>query len=270
MGFSVHRDPVHNIKNSSITGQPKSPLVTDKTLPQESFISQVPLRLQIKVSGQRGSLGISIAGGKGSLPYKNHDEGIFISRVIKGGASEKAGVHVGDRLLEVNGLTMQGATHHEAVRALRNAGSCIKMKVLRERLLPQEVCDLNEPQDPQDVTGRQLYSQDSEGQRGKQPVMESTEDCLSKKIEVVVCNGNSISNLESDLRTLSELKAEDSRIDSLQGGKQTMAIPRIILTHPSTSDEDVELLTQSPNREPLHDFDIPDRLVCFDSAFYPP
>lgn len=81
-------------------------------------------QLQIKVSGQRGSLGLSIAGGKGSLPYKNHDEvstaaeepkkafamltnacfllqGIFISRVIKGGASEKAGIHVGDQLLEV-------------------------------------------------------------------------------------------------------------------------------------------------------------------------
>lgn len=26
------------------------------------------------MSGQRGSLGISIAGGKGSLPYKDHDE----------------------------------------------------------------------------------------------------------------------------------------------------------------------------------------------------
>ena len=50
-------------------------------------------------------------------------------------------------------------------------------------------------------------------------------------------------------------------------------IPRIILTHPSTSDEDVEPLTQSPNREPPPDFDIPRRRVrsaCFDSAFYPP
>lgn len=30
-------------------------------------------------------------------------QGIFISRVNKGGASEKAGIHVGDRLLEVGG-----------------------------------------------------------------------------------------------------------------------------------------------------------------------
>lgn len=53
----------------------------------------------------------------------------------------------------------------------------------------------------------------------------------------------------------------------------TSQIPRIILTHPSTSDEDVELLTQSPGPELLHDFDAADRRVhsaCFDSAFYPP
>ncbi|XP_037638806.1 protein scribble homolog [Sebastes umbrosus] len=272
-GSGLHGDPPPNIKISSITGHLKAALVTEKTLPQESPYSQVPLRLQIKVSGQRGSLGISIAGGKGSLPYKDHDEGIFISRVNTGGASEKAGVHVGDRLLEVNGLSMQAATHHEAVSALRNAGSCIKMKVLRERPLPREVCDPDGPQDPRDVSGLQPCSQDGGGQRSKQPKTESVEDCLSKKIEAVVCNGNGISDLESELkRTLSQLEAQAlMKNDSLQGGKQTMTIPRIILTHPSTSDEDVELLTQIPGRQALHDSDIPDRRAhCFDSAFYSP
>ncbi|KAG7216400.1 hypothetical protein INR49_021652 [Caranx melampygus] len=270
-GSGLQGDPLHNIKISSITGHLKSSVVKEKTPPQESFISQ----LQIKVSGQRGSLGISIAGGRGSLPYKDHDEGIFISRVTKGGSSEKAGVHVGDRLLEVNGLNMQGATHHEAVSALRNAGSCVKMKVLRERLLPREVCDLDESQETQDATGPQLCSQDEGGQRNKQSKMEISDECLSKKIEVVVCNGNSLSDLESDLnKTSSKPEAEAStENDLLQVGKHTMTIPRIILTHPSTSDEDVELLTQSPGRDSLHDFDIPNRRVypdCFDSAFYPP
>lgn len=89
---------------------------------------------------------------------------------------------------------MQGATHHEAVTALRNAGSCIQMTVLRDRLLPREVSDLGGPQDQQDATGRQLCSQDGEGQSGQQPMMmmESAKDFFSKKIEVVVCNGNSI------------------------------------------------------------------------------
>lgn len=46
-------------------------------------------------------------------------------------------------------------------------------------------------------------------------------------------------------------------------------IPRIILTHPSTSDEDVEPLAQSPGAERQHDFDILDRCVFFDNTFYP-
>ncbi|CAG09417.1 unnamed protein product [Tetraodon nigroviridis] len=192
-------------------------------------------QLQIKLSAQRGSLGLSIAGGKGSLPYKNHDEGIFISRVIKEGASEKAGIHVGDRLVEVNGLDMEGATHHEAVSALRNAGSCIRMTVLRDRLPPREVPDPDGPRDEWGSTGQQPSNQ-----AAKAALTESTEGCLSKSIDVVVCNG----------------------IDT---------IPRIILTHPSTSDEDVELLTQGPSTEQQHfDFDILDRCVYFDNAFYPP
>lgn len=86
---------------------------------------------------------------------------------------------------------MQGATHHEAVSALRNAGSCIKMKVLRERLLPRVVHDLDVSQDPRDVAGWQLCSQHGGG-RTKQLKLQSAEDCVSKKIEAVVCNGNSI------------------------------------------------------------------------------
>eukprot|EP00064_Thunnus_orientalis_P004650 superscaffoldBa00000427_g4662 len=42
---SLHGDPVHNIKVSSITGHLKPSLLTEKTPPQESFISQVPLRV---------------------------------------------------------------------------------------------------------------------------------------------------------------------------------------------------------------------------------
>ncbi|XP_029691509.1 leucine-rich repeat-containing protein 1 [Takifugu rubripes] len=263
MGSNLHRDS-GNVRISSITGPPAKPAATENNLPQESCVSQVPLRLQIKLSAQRGSLGLSIAGGKGSLPYKNHDEGIFISRVIKGGASEKAGIHVGDRLVEVNGLDMQGATHHEAVGALRNAGSCIRMTVLRDRLPPREVNLSVGPWDERDATGQQPSN--PEGQTAKAALMEGREGCLSESIEAVVCNGNDVPGRKNEMNQISSKLKKDS----LQDGKHTMGIPRIILTHPSTSDEDVELLTQSPSAEQPHDFDIPGRCVCFDNAFYPP
>ncbi|KAJ3609941.1 hypothetical protein NHX12_022035 [Muraenolepis orangiensis] len=103
------------------------------------------LELQIKVCGQSSGLGLSIAGGKDSLPYREQDDGIFISRLSGGGPSDKAGVHVGDRLLEVNGLDVQGMAHHDAVHALRNAGRYVKMKVLRENLPPVELSDPSIP-----------------------------------------------------------------------------------------------------------------------------
>lgn len=89
-----------------------------------------------------------------------------------------------DLSIQVNGCNVRAATHHEAVSALRNAGSCIKMTVLRDRLPSCEVSGIGGPQD--DMTGRQVFSQDGEGQGAKQ----TTEACLSKTIEAVVCNGN--------------------------------------------------------------------------------
>lgn len=94
--------------------------------------------------------------------------------------------------IQVNGLNMQAATHQEAVNALRNAGSCIKMTVLSDRLLPREVSDLGGPQDQQNVIGRQLCSQEGKGQSDKQSMMENAEDYLSRKIQAVACNGNGI------------------------------------------------------------------------------
>lgn len=83
---------------------------------------------------------------------------------------------------------MQGATHHEAVGALRNAGSCIRMTVLRDRLPPREANLSGGPRDERHATGQQPSN--PEGQTAKAALMESGADCLSKSIEAVVCNGN--------------------------------------------------------------------------------
>jgi protein scribble len=47
-------------------------------------------------------LGISIAGGKGSTPYKGSDDGIFISRVTSDGPSGRAGLQMGDKVIAVS------------------------------------------------------------------------------------------------------------------------------------------------------------------------
>ncbi|NXH10258.1 SCRIB protein, partial [Bucco capensis] len=60
-------------------------------------------QITITVCSQMGSLGISIAGGKGSSPCKDNDEGSVTARLMKDGP-DSAGVQAGDRVAEVDGL----------------------------------------------------------------------------------------------------------------------------------------------------------------------
>ncbi|XP_077480127.1 protein scribble homolog isoform X11 [Stigmatopora argus] len=99
---------------------------------------------------QSGGLGISIAGGKGSTPYKGDDEGIFISRVSEDGPAAIAGVKVGDKLLQVNGVDLHQAEHHTAVEALRSSGAAVSMTVLRERMVEPENAVTTTPLRPED------------------------------------------------------------------------------------------------------------------------
>ncbi|PKU40155.1 hypothetical protein llap_9545 [Limosa lapponica baueri] len=107
-------------------------------------------RLTLTIVRQTGGLGISIAGGKGSTPYKGDDEGIFISRVSEEGPAARAGVRVGDKLLEVNGVSLHSAEHHVAVEALRGSGSSVSMTVLRERMVEPENAITVTPLRPED------------------------------------------------------------------------------------------------------------------------
>uniref|UniRef100_A0A8D2P2R1 Protein scribble homolog n=1 Tax=Zosterops lateralis melanops TaxID=1220523 RepID=A0A8D2P2R1_ZOSLA len=106
--------------------------------------------LTLTIVRQTGGLGISIAGGKGSTPYKGDDEGIFISRVSEEGPAARAGVRVGDKLLEVNGVSLHCAEHHVAVEALRGSGSSVSMTVLRERMVEPENAITVTPLRPED------------------------------------------------------------------------------------------------------------------------
>ncbi|XP_069368711.1 protein scribble homolog isoform X24 [Paralichthys olivaceus] len=115
---------------------------------QQVNSSQVKHTLTIQ--RQTGGLGISIAGGKGSTPYKGDDEGIFISRVSEEGPAARAGIKVGDKLLEVNGVDLNEAEHHTAVEALRSSGASVSMSVLRERMVEPENAITTTPLRPED------------------------------------------------------------------------------------------------------------------------
>lgn len=81
-------------------------------------------------------LGLSIAGGKDTPPFKNDDEGIFVSKVTVGGPAEAAGVKKGDKILAVNNnIFYEGITHQRAVDIFKKVKpDCVEftMRVLRD------------------------------------------------------------------------------------------------------------------------------------------
>ncbi|XP_070507220.1 protein lap4 isoform X5 [Chironomus tepperi] len=89
-------------------------------------------RLEIHIERTSAGLGLSIAGGKGSTPYKGDDEGIFISRVTEGGPADMAGLRVGDKVIKVNGVSVEEADHYDAVEVLKACGAVLVLVVTRE------------------------------------------------------------------------------------------------------------------------------------------
>ncbi|XP_026318579.1 protein lap4 isoform X4 [Hyposmocoma kahamanoa] len=87
----------------------------------------LPIGFQdLTITKQEGEkLGMHIKGGLNGQrgnPNDPNDEGVFISKINSGGAARRDGrLKVGMRLLEVNGISLLGATHNEAVNALRSA-----------------------------------------------------------------------------------------------------------------------------------------------------
>ncbi|GMR53072.1 hypothetical protein PMAYCL1PPCAC_23267 [Pristionchus mayeri] len=53
-----------------------------------------------------------------------------VSAVLPGGAAERAGLRKGDRILQVNGANVEGATHKQVVQQIKNGGDRLQMVVI--------------------------------------------------------------------------------------------------------------------------------------------
>ncbi|KAM9332169.1 LOW QUALITY PROTEIN: protein scribble homolog [Pholidichthys leucotaenia] len=152
-GTPQHQHRIEDMEDSR--HQVNSSQVKGVSFDQVNNLLIEPARIEeeehtLTILRQMGGLGISIAGGKGSTPYKGDDEGIFISRVSEEGPAARAGVKVGDKLLEVNGVDLHEAEHHTAVEALRSSGATVSMTVLRERMVEPENAITTTPLRPED------------------------------------------------------------------------------------------------------------------------
>ncbi|XP_059172698.1 disks large homolog 4-like isoform X2 [Physella acuta] len=95
------------------------------------------------IKGNKG-LGFSIAGGKGNQHIPG-DNGIFVTKIIEGGASELDGrLAVMDRLLAVNDINLEDVTHEEAVQALKNTQEVVRLTIAKPTFAADNLSDLLE------------------------------------------------------------------------------------------------------------------------------
>ncbi|XP_069049848.1 disks large homolog 3 isoform X3 [Lepisosteus oculatus] len=94
---------------------------------------------------ERGNsgLGFSIAGGIDN-PHIPDDPGIFITKIIPGGAAAMDGrLGVNDCVLRVNEVDVSEVAHSRAVEALKEAGPVVRLLVRRRQAPPETIVEVN-------------------------------------------------------------------------------------------------------------------------------
>ncbi|XP_029109935.1 tyrosine-protein phosphatase non-receptor type 13 [Scleropages formosus] len=102
----------------------------------ESFSSEKQGELlALEVKKINGSLGISVSGG---INTGAQHSAIYIKSLVPEGAAEQDGrIQIGDKLLEVDGGSLRGATHKQAVECLKKTGEVVSLLLERESGRPE-------------------------------------------------------------------------------------------------------------------------------------
>ncbi|KAF6132360.1 protein tyrosine phosphatase non-receptor type 13 [Phyllostomus discolor] len=108
--------------------EPSSSMNTSNKMNFKTFPSSPPKPgdiFEVELTKNDNSLGISVTGGVNTSVRHG---GIYVKAVIPKGAAELDGrIHKGDRVLAVNGVSLEGATHKQAVETLRNTGQLVHL-----------------------------------------------------------------------------------------------------------------------------------------------
>ena len=102
------------------------PPTGDKSLPPQPVMNGTPAVIELK-RGEHG-LGFSIVGGFGS---PHGDMPVYVKTVFDtGAAAEHGGLKRGDQILSVNGISLEGLTHLEAVNILKNCEGTVTLHII--------------------------------------------------------------------------------------------------------------------------------------------
>ncbi|XP_046716973.1 disks large homolog 2 isoform X15 [Silurus meridionalis] len=120
-------------------------IVNTDTLESVPYVNGTEIEYEFEeITLERGNsgLGFSIAGGTDN-PHIGDDPGIFITKIIPGGAAAEDGrLRVNDCILRVNEVDVSEVSHSRAVEALKVAGSIVRLYVRRRRPMLETIIEI--------------------------------------------------------------------------------------------------------------------------------
>ncbi|XP_034149109.1 disks large homolog 2 isoform X10 [Esox lucius] len=130
---------------SPLKASPAPIIVNTDTLETVPYVNGTEIEYEFEeITLERGNsgLGFSIAGGTDN-PHIGDDPGIFITKIIPGGAAAEDGrLRVNDCILRVNDTDVSEVSHSKAVEALKVAGSIVRLYVRRRRPMLETVIEI--------------------------------------------------------------------------------------------------------------------------------
>ncbi|XP_078142748.1 disks large homolog 2 isoform X7 [Centroberyx gerrardi] len=130
---------------SPLKASPAPIIVNTDTLESVPYVNGTEIEYEFEeITLERGNsgLGFSIAGGTDN-PHIGDDPGIFITKIIPGGAAAEDGrLRVNDCILRVNDADVSEVSHSKAVEALKVAGSIVRLYVRRRRPMLETIIEI--------------------------------------------------------------------------------------------------------------------------------
>ncbi|XP_063750906.1 disks large homolog 2 isoform X21 [Eleginops maclovinus] len=130
---------------SPLKASPAPIIVNTDTLESAPYVNGTEIEDEFEeITLERGNsgLGFSIAGGTDN-PHIGDDPGIFITKIIPGGAAAEDGrLRVNDCILRVNDADVSEVCHSKAVEALKVAGSIVRLYVRRRRPMLETIIEI--------------------------------------------------------------------------------------------------------------------------------
>ncbi|XP_031647891.1 multiple PDZ domain protein-like isoform X6 [Oncorhynchus kisutch] len=138
----VLRQCGNRVKLVITRGPPEETAIVPMVLPtvteQQGYEEEEAEAFDVGLTKNAQGLGITIAGYVGD----KHSEpsGIFVKSITKESAVEQDGrIHVGDQIIAVDGINIQGYTNQQAVEVLRHTSQTVHLKLIRRGFRPEDI-----------------------------------------------------------------------------------------------------------------------------------